>query len=534
MPVLINNEALVPFLSKPMHFIKGLDPLGLQNTSEATFALLLPGLNNVTGRVRFYSFYCWLLQEYAKRSGSTNPADQRKFIRRAELIIALVNRSTEDEVAAIPGSNYANRQLKEGYKVHDLERGTYNEDGTTEETYWKNPGGAFGQYYLGSLMDIGLVVERENHSTIYVRTPHTDGIAVSGEDLALAFDENISPKNKNLFFDCIKSGKIKSTDFDILFSEFNLSNFPSKGQERPLLLKLLIEKDYPQLLEEEPLIFRKQTIKHILHYAEEGNELTDRNFTVFAYFQKGLKAGVIDDCLTGWYYYQLNEYWQYACLGVFNGSMDYLETAAGSSWKNLYQLVEEVTERTLKHLLRDEVISSKTQSMKELVSEIDGWVDETELFQYIKDKTGTERVANSFMLLLSLYRNNIDYFDRLKSFGVNNEIEKDGDGVTYYLKFEKHSSIGVNEFIRDFLLKNIIYRHQFVAFRKMGGGTQSTQLFIIEDGLIRRLKNNFDPALTGPRIARLIRFLSDLHILKNAELTKEGDNFLTKLSDEAA
>ena len=32
-----------------MNFIRGLDPLGLQNTSDSTFSILLPGLNNVTG-----------------------------------------------------------------------------------------------------------------------------------------------------------------------------------------------------------------------------------------------------------------------------------------------------------------------------------------------------------------------------------------------------------------------------------------------------------------------------------------------------
>jgi len=55
MPVLQSNEILVPFFSRPMTFVRGLDPLGLQNTSEATFAMLLPGLNNVTGRIRYYS-----------------------------------------------------------------------------------------------------------------------------------------------------------------------------------------------------------------------------------------------------------------------------------------------------------------------------------------------------------------------------------------------------------------------------------------------------------------------------------------------
>lgn len=51
--ILKNSESLYPFFGNKMSFIRGLDPLGLQNNSEATFAMLLPGLNNVTGRLRY-------------------------------------------------------------------------------------------------------------------------------------------------------------------------------------------------------------------------------------------------------------------------------------------------------------------------------------------------------------------------------------------------------------------------------------------------------------------------------------------------
>ena len=49
-----NNQSIVPFFSERMNFFRGLDPLGIQNTSDSTFSILLPGLNNVTGRIRYY------------------------------------------------------------------------------------------------------------------------------------------------------------------------------------------------------------------------------------------------------------------------------------------------------------------------------------------------------------------------------------------------------------------------------------------------------------------------------------------------
>lgn len=533
MPVLTSNEIIVPFFSRPMTFVRGLDPLGLQNTSESTFAMLLPGLNNVTGRIRYYSFYCWLLHEYAKQNGSTDPREQRKFIRRAELIVALVNESTSEEISAIPGSNYANKLLKdENISSYDLESGTYNLDGTTEGTYWKYGSGAFGQYYVGSLLDIGLITERENGSGIFVRTPKKEGVLISGEDLALAFDQNISKKNSELFFSSIKKGKIEDSDLEKLFEELNLSFVPPTSDERKNLTALLLEKDFPLMLEEVPVTFRRKSIKHLLQYSADNNEITDRQFTIQAYNLKGKFEDLEDDCLTGWYYYQLNEYWQYSCLGVFNGTMDYLEEIAGSGWKNLYQLVDEISEQVINHLQRDEIIKSGLQKIKDVFSDADDWIDEAEIFYLINESRTAERIANSVFLIFCLVHRNKEYTDILKIYGANHFIEKDGDGITFCIKFEKYYNYTAKDFLKEFLLTHIIYRHQFVAFRKMGNGIQSTQLFLIEEARIRRLLN-FEPSLTGPRIGRLLGFLHDIGILQNQKLTAEGKSILKELTSES-
>jgi len=164
-------KALFRFFGERLSFVRGLDPLGLQNTSDSTFSILLPGLNNVTGRIRYYSFYSWLLDSYSKESGSTNPKDQRQFIRRAEFIVALISQYVDGDSSAIPGSNYANTEVNiKQLTEHNLQEGTYKSDGSTRDTYWNYPLGAFGQYYLGSLRDIGIVIERENHAGLYVRT----------------------------------------------------------------------------------------------------------------------------------------------------------------------------------------------------------------------------------------------------------------------------------------------------------------------------------------------------------------------------
>src|SRR5690606_10034060 len=111
----------------------GLDPLGQQNVSIQMYSYLLPGLNNVTSRIRSYSFYCWLLTEYAKIIKSTNPIEQIRFVRRAEYIIALF--SSLKQIQGVSGVLYANNRIVENFEEFDLEKGTFNPDGTTDRTY---------------------------------------------------------------------------------------------------------------------------------------------------------------------------------------------------------------------------------------------------------------------------------------------------------------------------------------------------------------------------------------------------------------
>ena len=64
------NSHKVPFFNKTVDLKAGLNQLGLKNASEALFTSLLPGLNNVSNRIRYYAFYCWLIGEFYKNRES--------------------------------------------------------------------------------------------------------------------------------------------------------------------------------------------------------------------------------------------------------------------------------------------------------------------------------------------------------------------------------------------------------------------------------------------------------------------------------
>ena len=51
---------------------RGLDPLGMQTSSIRLYQSLVPGVSNVTLRLRYYALYPWLSHTYAKYVGHTD------------------------------------------------------------------------------------------------------------------------------------------------------------------------------------------------------------------------------------------------------------------------------------------------------------------------------------------------------------------------------------------------------------------------------------------------------------------------------
>lgn len=85
-----------------------LDPLGMQNSGVLLYQSFLPGISNVTLRVRYYGFFVWLVNAYLQDVGDTNPETWKRYIRRAEALYALV---AQRRGGGIAGIQWAGREL---------------------------------------------------------------------------------------------------------------------------------------------------------------------------------------------------------------------------------------------------------------------------------------------------------------------------------------------------------------------------------------------------------------------------------------
>ncbi|HMZ95149.1 MAG TPA: hypothetical protein PKK18_12420 [Chitinophagales bacterium] len=502
MAVLQKGNSIYPFWGENVNLITGLDPLGLQVTSEATYATMLPGLSNLTNRLRYYGFYCWLIDFYFKKEKKGNQTEQYRFIRRAELLIALLMQNERKGITQITGSDFASNLINNATSnTFDLAAGA-DKDSGNEKTYWKYPSGAFGQYYFGAMSALSLVVRYENDEgdiIFNITQPHPRQ-KVSGKQLADAFDEGLTAEIKALFYNCITKGKLSNKDIPELINYFAIDKVNPDSTEWKLYVEMLLDKDYPSKeIEEEFTFHRRNTITSLLSTANQNSQEYNWYMYLDECYEQKFENKVSTDI--GWYCYQLNEYWQFACGLIFYGTLQYLETLQ--------------TEEYLPKFISDfsKLIKKETEILENYITRINE--TEIDLLEKIdRNNTAQENANIGFNLLLKLYQNNKEQLPQLKEYMSRNGIIREGNMVDGLFAITGHLKNNVEDFITFFIHKNIIYRHQMVALRKMGSGTQATNKFIIEEQMIR-LIDIFPARWTSPRMNALRNLLFDLQVIND-------------------
>ena len=507
------NEAIIPFFNKTPELVAGLNQLGMRNQAEVLFTSLLPGLNNVSNRVRYYSFYCWLIREFYTDKEQVLESEFNQFIRKAEYLLALVH-TKGDGVQGIPGITYALNKRHTSSEPYLLEEGIYNSVGKTDGTYWKNTGGVLRQYYSSSLKDISIL--GENNSNASILNISKEGDFIFGERLASAFQNSVNSDGQK-FISLVKKGSVSSEELDQLYNAFNMRHFDSED-EKALIIDMLLQKDYPNR-EYRPESYRRSTIKYYLQYLKThtSDKISDIDFAKYMY-TRFLEDKSSDACILGWYRYFLNEEWQYNSSEIFCLLLDIL--AKDGNWYEVKNASEIASSKILESLG-----ISQERTVKEVCAKInDIAIPDT-------PKT-TALAAKGFIGLLNRYVENrnireratFDYFQKFP------RAEQE-DFLTLMDNIDASINMPIGEWLEKFITKEIIHRHHEVSQRKYLQTGVASQKFIYEYGHIRFLKET-ETTHTAPRISTLNDFLSDLKIIKNDALTAEGEELLKRIENE--
>ena len=204
----------------------GLDPLGMQNSSIDLYQRLLPGISNVTLRVRYYGLYAWLVATYADREGRTATGSWQRFLRRSEALFALIA-SYHGDNSGVAGVRWAGRLLP-GKTVINFS--PHADPEFKSDRYLMQAWGAFGAAYGGQVLTIGVLSEVPGHD---VPVPSAE----FGDALAKSFSNAVA-ETAEIFLAAVSQGSVTTDELDLL-EAFAPSQIGTEGEERKLYEDLL-------------------------------------------------------------------------------------------------------------------------------------------------------------------------------------------------------------------------------------------------------------------------------------------------------
>ena len=161
-----------------------------------------------------------------------------------------------------------------------------------------------------------------------------------------------------------------------------------------------------------------------------------------------------------------------------------------------------------------------TMKISKILTLIPDRTDEEEIKNEIAStpsKNSVFAAKNGFILLLQLFKKNKEQLLPLKEFMSRRQIIRDGNMADGLLTIHAAENDTLQEFIEQFILRKIIYRHQMVALRKMGNGSQATYKFFIEEQYIRFI-DTFPPRNTSPRMNALRNIMFDLQVINEKSI----------------
>lgn len=517
------NETITPFWAEYSSEASGRDPLALQNSSVVIYSKMIVGITNVTNRIRYNGFYCWIFDTIARSIGKNNSLfEQIRYTRRAELLLAFVMVKNFPDKAGVSGSSYATRNLRSDINLSKGADWEYrNKDGSG--LYWKLKSGIFGQYFVGVMRDLDLIHYPQEELNIYSRTK-------KGLELSKAFSKNIPKAERDLFWQCVYEGNASEDQLTALKS-FALHIIPEGSDERIFYESMLLAADDNKT---EPTYHRSNTIKLILQYLKdkpEGVEALTFSFLKENFKQHSALKSLEFDTATSWYLFELNE--------ILHVAYEHFHTCFLYSMQPYPEPIDDcilsLTEKVDQAFKNDKNVS-KANSIGKLIKILEKLNEDVyeyygDMEKAFKAKDYGECLKNAVNTILSVYLGNKHHIVSLSEFAdlPENNFNRRGYAIELIQELaEAKMNLSIEEYIKSVLI-NAINLHTFSSYTKSRVGQSLVHNYLIEDNMVWRLRETL-PSRTSPRLQNAIQYITDIGWLKqegkNSKITESGIKIL--------
>jgi hypothetical protein len=477
----------------------GLDPLGMQRPIEVIYQSLLPGISTITLRLRYYSFYPWLLEVYSKSNPSTDMEEFRKFQRKAEALLALICAHGQGEVG-VAGINWATQTLQDlGAKpladvVIDFAAGA--DLASDEKNYLLNKGGAFGGIYSSQLREMGLIRTDDPNLPIPYCTP-------AAMPLAEAYREQLGGL-ADVFLAAVEKGRVTIEDLDKLHV-MKPSNILSSSLEQSALATVLLGQNTDPSKSDG---LRRETMMQLLLLADSAGRVPQTNDAKWAWFSAGSGDETTAEILQLWSLYQASDLFRLAYEGLLSASLRFIG-AAPFKRMTLPQVLAEVVNAaeisngaTLEELFVAQTAGQSLNNLAQLALQ--------DLLDAEATADSEDQVRASLLLLAALFQKRPEYpQDIWNSLLAADHFQSFATEARF---IERLLQNPWQIALQNIVGQRVIKRHLWVASRKFRNQKAYTFLFEPEDGALRYRKP-FTISPSSPRIDQAVQFLRDAKLL---------------------
>lgn len=506
---------------------QGLDPLGMQNTSITLYQSLIPGISNVTLRMRYYGLHSWLIHEYAKRHRSADESQWRRFVRRGEALFALVcwHHTQEPGVA---GNRWAARRLKQHQGPKPLGFALYTDQQSGQGQYLKQKAGAFGAAYASQLQVVGLIQEAAGHDVPIV-------VDAGKQGMAQTFGTEVGAPGKE-FLRAIEKGSVTLAELKRMGAMVP-SRIDDESSERRLYEDLLF---VPGLKGTASALRRRDTLRLILHTARQLRCLPSSNDVRWAAYSGYDRAGKALPALGGadaehryrWRVYHANDLMHVCHESLLRYLLEVLaETPGGIP---VSSLLPTVVERLLAGPEHRPATWAELESSVAIAANAWGEGPDSEASlcgELLLPKATQALTATRARLALRLFavlgKRLRPERERMASVLVPPIVHVTSQTVLSEPAFmDARRELPIERALAEFIRQRVIDRHLAVALQKMRAG-EYTFLFEIDEGRMR-WRATASAVLTNPRLRSAIAFLRDIHLLDDSGITAAGRKILAK------
>lgn len=483
---------------------RGLDPLGMQNSGVVLYQSLLPGISNVTLRMRYYGYYCWVSEAYARRGATNDFEAWRTWVRRAEALYALVAARAEE--SGVGGVDWANRRLQRGERVIDFAPAASND--ASQERYLRQSLGVFGGAYYTQMVEMGLFTENRH------------GIQVATRDLgrraADNFAEAIGPGLAKLLRRTIADARVTIGELDRL-EPILPSQIAEDSEERAFYETLLFA------IEPSPTPrahSRSASLCLILETAQAVEERPGPEDVRWQLFDPPEEAmpEALETQRLNWEVYQCQDLMQVASAALLAWAILLIqESHAGRTIVEIHAVVVERLSA-----LEDEALAGSWKALRSDTNPADFAFREA--WDILTNPRGAAeaKAVHAIRLMAALHQRLLDRPDLAEA--VLRDLP--GRGPAHSLSTELEWLQGnevqpVINLVADYIVERVVRRHSWVAMQKLRRQRDYTFLFEARDGRLAYLKG-YQPVATKPRLAPAIQFLEDIHLIDEDGLTQRG------------